>query len=637
MPVLSVHNLTMTYIEHNLFTNVSFNIEPKDKVGFIGANGVGKTTIFRILNGELAPTAGSVFVSKDTTVGYMQQHACTHPSRSVYNEVLSVFEYLKVMHEQIEALSQQIENGIGDIDDAVLKQTALIENYEREGGLTYKSRAKSALVGLGFSEDDFDKPTGTLSGGQMSKLSLCKLLLSNANLLLLDEPTNHLDIKAVNWLENFLKDFKGEIILISHDRFFLDAVTNKTIELEHNKITTYEGNYSTFVKKKEHELEALRNKYINDMREIKRVEGIIEQQKRWGRERNFITAQSKQHQVDKIKEQLVAPDGELETLSFKLEPKRESGQDVLMCYDLEKSFDDKQVFKNISMHIKKGERVFIIGPNGCGKSTLFKLLTSQFEPDFGAIRFGAKVDLAYFDQMQKDLDLTKTALDQVYDEYPSMDLTQVRTMLGSFMFKGDDVFKKLSKMSGGERARVSLLQLMLKKGNLLLLDEPTNHLDTASREALEKTLLSYGGTMLIISHDRYFINKLATRVLYMNSDGFTEYLGNYDNYLERTQGIENTADTVAEKPVSKQKPLNDYQLQKQLQSEMRKRKTALSKCETRIGELEAEIEKLNELMNDETVMSDYEKLSQITSQLEESQAELDKCYDEWAELSEIVE
>lgn len=636
MPVLSVHNLTMTYIEHNLFTDVSFNIEPRDKVGFIGANGVGKTTIFRILNGEVTPVSGTVSVSKDTKIGYMQQHACTHPHRGIYDEVLSVFDYLKEMQDEIDSLSMQIENGDGDIDKAISRQTVLIEQYEREGGLTYKSRARSALIGLGFSDEDFDKPTGTLSGGQMSKLSLCKLLLSKATLLLLDEPTNHLDIEAVAWLEGYLRDFKGEIILISHDRFFLDAVTNKTIELEHNKITTYEGNYSTFIKKKEHEQEAIRNKYINDIREIKRVEGIIEQQKRWGRERNFITANSKQHQVDKIKEQLVAPDSELETLSFTLEPKRESGQDVLMCYDLCKSFDNKEVFKDISMHIKKGERVFVIGPNGCGKSTLFKLLTSQLEPDLGAIRFGAKVDLAYFDQMQKDLDLSKTALDEVYDAYPGMSLTQVRTMLGSFMFKGDDVFKTLSKMSGGERARVSLLKLMLKQGNLLLLDEPTNHLDTSSREALEKTLLSYGGTMLIISHDRYFINKLATRILYMNDDGFTEYLGNYDDYLFRIQNSESEKETTETVEESKPK-LNDYQLQKQLQSEMRKRKTQLNKCENRIAELEEKIEELHAQMNDESVMSDYEKLSEITSLLESNQAELDSLYGKWEELSEQVE
>ncbi len=634
MPVLSVHNLTMTYIEHNLFTNVSFNIEPRDKVGFIGANGVGKTTIFRIINGEVSPTAGLISVSKDTKIGYMQQHACTHPNRGIYDEVLSVFEYLKDMHDEIDSLSNMIEQGEGNLDDLITRQTELIELYEREGGLTYQSRAKSALVGLGFTEDDFSKPTGTLSGGQMSKLSLCKLLLSKSNLLLLDEPTNHLDIKAVAWLESFLKDFKGEVIIISHDRYFLDAVTNKTIELEHNKITTYEGNYSTFIKKKEHEQEAVKNKYLNDMKEIKRIEGIIEQQRRWNREKNIVTAQSKQHQVDKIKEQLVTPDGELETLSFNLEPKRESGQDVLMCYDLEKSFDDEKIFSNLSMHLKKGERVFIIGPNGCGKSTLFKLLTSQHEPDSGEIRFGAKVDLSYFDQMQKDLDLNKSALDEVYDAYPKMDLTQVRTALGSFMFKGDDVFKQLSKMSGGERARVSLLKLMLKRGNLLLLDEPTNHLDTSSREALEKTLLNYGGTMLIISHDRYFINKLATRVLYMNESGFTEYLGNYDNYLERTQNAEIAQENDSVSKAQDKTKVNDYQLQKQLKAEIRKRKTQLTKCENRIAQLEEEIESLQLKMNDESIVSDYEKLSEITEQLQQSQDELDAQYELWAELSD---
>lgn len=633
MPILSVHNLTMTYIEHNLFTDVSFNVEPHDKIGFIGANGVGKTTIFRIINGEVEPTAGSVSISKNTRVGYMQQHACTHPQRSVIDEALSVFDYLSNMQNEIDSLSVQIENGVGNIDEVVAKQTTLIERYEREGGLTYKSRVRSALIGLGFAESDFSKPTGTLSGGEMSKLSLCKLLLSRSNLLLLDEPTNHLDISAVSWLENYLKDFKGEIILISHDRFFLDAVTNKTIELEHNKITTYAGNYSTFIKKKEHEQAAIKSKYEQDMREIKRVEGIIEQQRRWGRERNFITAQSKQHQVDKLREQLITPEGELETLSFTLTPKRESGQDVLMCYDLCKNFEGNQVFSDLNMHIKKGERVFIIGSNGCGKSTLFRLLTGEHEQDSGEIRFGAKVDISYFDQMQKDLDLSKSALDEVYDSYPKMDITQVRTVLGSFMFKGDDVFKPLSKMSGGERARISLLKLMLKQGNLLLLDEPTNHLDTSSREALEKTLLNYGGTMLIISHDRYFINKLATRVLYMSGLGFTEYLGNYDYYLERTQSESKEDITIDKKPADKPK-LNDYQLQKQLLSLERKRQTKLTKCEQRIAQLEEEIENLQLKLNDESIMSDYERLSQISSTLEQTQSELDSEYDLWAQLSQ---
>lgn len=634
MPVLSVHGISKSYVERELFFDVSFDIEPHDKVGFIGANGVGKTTIFRIINKEESSDTGSVSVSKDTCIGYMQQHACSHPNRSIYDEVLSIFEHLKNMHNEIDKLSSQIElhQSGDDINSLVSRQTALIEQYERDGGLTYHSRAKSALIGLGFDEEDLSKPTGTLSGGQRSKVSLCKLLLSGANLLLLDEPTNHLDIKSVSWLEGFLRDYKGEFIVISHDRFFLDAVTNKTIELEHNKITCYKGNYTEFIRKKEHEQQAVRNKYENDMRQIKRIEGIVEQQKRWGREKNFVTARSKQHQADKIKEALVTPDGELQTLTFKLTPKRESGNDVLMCHSLSKSFD-KPVFNDVSMHIRKGERVFILGSNGCGKTTLFKLIKGEYEPDSGAVRFGAKVDAGYYDQMQDDLDLSKTALDEVYDEYPEMDVTQVRTVLGSFMFKGDDVFKPLSKMSGGERARISLLKLMLKGANLLLLDEPTNHLDTSSRESLEKTLDEYGGTMLIISHDRYFINKLATRVLVMQPDGVCEYIGNYDDYVERINGTTDFTNNAAADEQKKPK-INDYVRQKQLLSEQRKRKSRLEKCEKLIAQLEFELDELQRKMQDEDVMSDYEKISELTAMASDKQAQLDALYDEWAELSD---
>lgn len=633
MAKLSVHNLSMTYIDRNLFTDVSFEIEPHDKVGFIGANGVGKTTIFRILNGEVTPLSGNISVSNDTKIGYMQQHACTHPNRNILDEVLSIFDYLKDIQSRIDELSNLIENGAQNIDALINEQTALIEKYEADGGLTYQSRAKSALVGLGFAEKDFHTATGKLSGGQLSKLSLCKLLLSRSNLLLLDEPTNHLDIKAISWLENYLKDFKGEIIIISHDRYFLDAVTNKTIELEHKKLRSYSGNYSTFIKKKEHEQQAVKNKYENDMKEIKRIEGIIEQQKRWNREKNIITAQSKQKQVDKIKDALITPDSELKTLSFSLTPQRISGNDVVICENLSKSFNNKKIFENLSMHIRRKERVFIIGANGCGKSTLFRLLTGEYTPDSGEIHFGSKVDVSYFDQMQNDLNLDKTALDEIWDAYPNLSVTQVRTMLGSFMFKGDDVFKTLNKMSGGERARISLLKLMLKRGNLLLLDEPTNHLDTQSRESLEKTLNDYDGTMLIISHDRYFINKLATRILVLNQDGFSEYLGNYDDYLYR---LEHSAqqDSQTEKSANQIKKPNDYMLQKQLLSEQRKRKTQLQKCEQKIAQLEIDIEKLQNDLNDENIMSDYEKLSAITKQLEENEAMLENEYERFCELSE---
>lgn len=633
MPALSVRNLTMTFIERNLFTDVSFDIENNDKVGFIGANGVGKTTLFKILNGEISPTSGTVTFEKNTRVGYMEQHACNNPRIDVYSELLSVFDYLADMEKEISAVTNDIDNKNGDLNKLVERQTHLIESFENLGGLTYKSRTRSALLGLGFKESDFTMPVGSLSGGQRSKLCLAKLLLSQSNMLLLDEPTNHLDIGSVNWLEGFLRDFKGAMIIISHDRYFLDKVTNKTIELEHNRTMCYKGAYSEFIEKKKAYNESLKNKYENDIKEIKRIEGIVEQQKRWGREHNFITAASKQKEADRIKAQLVTPDSELETMHMRFEPKCESGNDVLICRGLAKSFGEKHLFKNVDIHIRKGERVFILGSNGCGKTTLFKILTGKCPQDSGEYDYGANVQVGYFDQMQQNLDLSKTAIDEVWDAFPNMTQTEVRSAMASFLFKGEEVFKPLSKMSGGERARISLLKLMLKGGNFLLLDEPTNHLDSSSREELENTLKEYGGTLLIISHDRYFINKLADRVLVMTPDGVTEYLGNYDYYLERTKS--EIGEAKAEKAdVNKEKPQNDYFLQKQRQSEERKRKTRLSKAEAEIERLDEEIEKTQALLSSEEVAADYEKLIELTSKLEQLQQEQEEQYLIWEELSE---
>ncbi|WP_278475097.1 ABC-F family ATP-binding cassette domain-containing protein, partial [Ruminococcus bromii] len=607
MPALSVRNLTMTFIERNLFTDVSFDVEERDKVGFIGANGVGKTTLFKILNGEISPVSGTVTFSKNVRPGYMEQHACNNPRADVYHELLSVFDYLSDMETEISALAHQIDNKSGNLDELVERQTMLIEQFERAGGLTYKSRTRSALLGLGFSENDFTMPVGNLSGGQRSKLCLAKLLLSQSNMLLLDEPTNHLDIDAIAWLEGFLRDFKGAMIIISHDRYFLDNVTNKTIELEHNRAMVYTGSYSEFVKKKESVNESLKNKYEHDLKEIKRIEGIVEQQKRWGQAHNFITAASKQKEADRIKDQLVAPESELETMRMHFEPRCESGNDVLICKSLAKSFDDKQLFKNVDIHIRKGERVFIIGGNGCGKTTLFRILTGKTPMDSGEYDYGANVEIGYFDQMQQNLDLSKTALDEVWDTFPNMTQTEVRSALASFLFKGDEVFKPLSKMSGGERARVSLLKLMLKGSNFLLLDEPTNHLDASSREELEKTLLDYSGTMLIVSHDRYFINKIADRILLLTNNGVKEYLGNYDYYLERTTAEKQGVVLTESKKEKKEKPQNDYFLQKQKQSEERKRQTKLKKAEAEIERLDEEIAKTQELLSSEEVAADYEK------------------------------
>lgn len=631
MPALSVRNLGVTFVDRVLFSGVSFDVESRDKVGFIGANGVGKTTLFRVIVGELDSTEGTVAFEKNTRVGYMEQHACRNPDIDVYHELLSVFDYLSQMESDLAAINRRIERHPDDIDALVEQQMRLMEEHERLGGLTYKSRTRAALLGLGFTEKEFAMPVGNLSGGQRSKLCLAKLLLSRSNLLLLDEPTNHLDITSVNWLEDFLRDFKGAMIIISHDRYFLDRVTNKTIELEHNRTMCYKGAYSAFIKKKQAYNESLKNKYENDLKEIKRIEGIVEQQKRWGRERNFITAASRQKEADRIKAQLVAPEGELETMRMHFTPKCESGNDVLLCRNLAKAFGDKQLFQNVSMHIRKGERVFILGDNGCGKTTLFKILTASLPQDKGEFAYGANVFIGYFDQMQQNLHLDKTAIDEIWDTFPGMTQTEVRSALAAFLFKGEEVFQPLAKMSGGERARISLLKLMLKGGNLLLLDEPTNHLDAASREELENTLLNYSGTLLIISHDRYFINKLADRVLLLQKDGVKEYLGNYDYYLERTKA--EAAASVPAASARPEKPRNDYFLKKQQASEERKRQTRLKKAEAAIEQLDAEIEAVQQELSSEETVSDYERLMALTARLEQLQREQEEQYAVWESLA----
>ena len=477
-------------------------------------------------------------------------------------------------------------------------------------------------------------PVKKLSGGQRSKLSLAKLLLSGSDIILLDEPTNHLDINSVGWLESFIRDFKGAAIIISHDRYFLDTVTNKTMELEHEKLQMYKGNYTEFIRKKEEAKKAAENKYKKDMAEIKRIEGIIEQQKRWNREKNIKTAESKQKEIDRIKENLVVPESELENIKFKFQPNTESGNDVLMCEGVSKTFGEKKIFENVNMHIRKGEKVFIVGSNGCGKTTLFRIIMGTVPADRGEIDFGAKVETEYFDQMQENLNMEKTAMDEIWDEYPKMTQTQVRTSLGAFLFKGDEVFKPINQMSGGERARVSLLKLMLGGGNFLLLDEPTNHLDTTSREALEESLKSYEGTMLIISHDRYFINKLADRILELKPEGMTEYLGNYDYYMEKRLEKSGQDSGKTHTETKKSTGAIDYKMKKEMQAQERKRRSMLKKTEQEIEETDLEMEKVNEQLADPQVTSDYQKLIELSGKLEELKAKQEQLYEQWAELSD---
>ncbi len=627
MAILDVQNLTLSFGENTLFSNVSFDIKEREKVGLIGCNGAGKTSLFKLITGEYTADSGACFISKNARLGYMEQHTCSE-SKTVYDELISVFDDLIEMEKELELIADNLTKGIGDTNANIERQDRLTELFTRDGGLTYKSMTRSALIGLGFSEDDFSMPTSKLSGGQRSKLILAKLLLSKADFLILDEPTNHLDIKAVEWLEGFLKDFSGACLIISHDRYFLDKITNKTIEIENGKCRCYIGNYSEFLVKKAAEQKAIEDKYENDMKEIERLEGIIEQQRRWNREKNIKTAESKEKVIERIKAQLVVPDSKVARIRFDFTPKCISGEDVLDVRDLSKSFGNKEIFSSASFGVKRGERVFLLGDNGCGKTTLLKILMQDYNADGGYFKFGANVFTGYFDQVQAKLDLNKTALEEVWSNFPAMTETSVRSALAAFLFKGDDVFKRLSDCSGGERARVALLKLMLGKFNFLLLDEPTNHLDAFSREELEKTLTDYDGTMLIVSHDRYFINKLATRVLELTPTGVNEYLGNYDEYIAKKADI---APTVVEKKPEEKKP-NDYKLKKERQSQLRKARTRFTRCEQEIEDIELEIEEINEKLS----TAPYEELMSLTADLESKTLKRDSLYEEWEQLSELL-
>lgn len=623
MAVLDVQNLTLSFGTDALFTDVSFDIKEREKAGLVGANGVGKTTLFKIITKEYTPDSGAAFISKNCRLGYMEQHTCS-AGNTVWNELVSVFSDLMEMEKELDEVGKKLLSGEGDREKNIALQDSLTERFQRSGGLTYRSMTRSALLGLGFTESKFDMSTDKLSGGQKSKLILAKLLLSNADFLLLDEPTNHLDIKAVEWLEGFLSDFKGACLIVSHDRYFLDKVTTKTIELENGKARCYQGNYSTFLVKKEAEQKAVAEKYENDMKEIARLEGIIAQQRQWNREKNIKTAESKEKVIERIKKQLVVPDAKLQKIRFDFTPKCVSGEDVLICTDLSKSFGEKKIFDNVSFTIKRGERVFLLGDNGCGKTTLLKMLMGDYSRDDGTFKFGSNLMTGYFDQVQAKLDLSKTVIDEVWDAFPHLTETRVRNALAAFLFKGDKVYQPLSVCSGGERARVALLKLMLGGFNFLLLDEPTNHLDASSREELENTLLNYEGTMLIVSHDRYFINKLATRILELTPEGVNNYPGNYEYYLEhRTEPQQEKKQQKKEGPA-----VNTYKLKKEQAANLRKLKSKMKKIESEIEETENEVAEIESKMADG---APYEELMELSSKLDELTKKRDELYTQWEE------
>lgn len=632
MALISAHSVSLSFSDRVIFSDVSFDVYKKDKIGFIGVNGAGKTTLFKLFTRQLEPDGGDVFISRDATLGYMEQHACSGSDRTLFDELLTVFDDVISAEKELDEIAEKLNGEFSGDAELIARQQYLLELFERRGGLTYKSRTRSALIGLGFEEKDFSLSCSLLSGGQRSKVSLAKLLLSKADLLLLDEPTNHLDIESIDWLEGWLSEYSGTFIVISHDRYFLDKVTNRTFELENGKIFCANGNYSRF-----HELKAERRKnaervYDNTIKEVKRIQGIIEQQKTFSQERNYITIASKQKSIDRLLDGLEKPERELDSIRFSFKTNLVSGNEVLLCENLSKAFENRELFENVSMLIERGERVFITGENGCGKSTLLKMILGRLRRDSGKITLGANVKIGYFDQSLAEISTNKTVLDEVWDDYRAMPETQVRNALAAFLFKGDDVYKITSSLSGGEKARLALLKLMLSGANFLVLDEPTNHLDIKSREALESSFDTFDGTMLVVSHDRYFINRLSTRILRLHKNGVDSYPGNYDSFAEHQ--IDRTVKPEREKAALKE---NTYKKQKELESLKRRTRGKISRLEEQIDFLDGELEKIQGEISAPENAADYEKILSLTDKLHETTEKQEQLMLEWQELTEELE
>lgn len=624
MVLLSASHVSKAFGTEQILENVSFNVEEGDKIGILGMNGAGKSTLFKILTDNLSCDSGEIFKARQLKISYMEQFAKAESEKTAYDEVLfGAFSELIEKENELSALQKELETNHSA--DLIARYDRLHNEFLQADGLIYKNLTVTALQGLGFSEEEMHLPMTALSGGQRTRAMLARMLLEKADILLLDEPTNHLDIAAISWLENFLAAYKGTVLLITHDRYFLDKTTNRIFDISHRKLKEYRGNYSKYRAEKELQEASIAKEYALKTKEIARIEGIITQQKQWNRERNIKTAESKQKVIDRIKEGLITPEEMEKSIKFRFTIREGCGNDVLDVIDLAKGFDGIPLFKDLNLEIKKGETVFLLGANGCGKSTLFHLLTGRLKADRGHIKRGSRVEIAYYDQHQADLDPEKTIFDEISDAQPTLDNTTIRCALAAFLFTGEDVFKTINTLSGGERARVSLTKLMLSKANFLLLDEPTNHLDIPSKEALEKALSGYDGTLFVISHDRYFIQKLATRIVELTPDGMQSYGGNYEYYLEHAQKTE-----VA--PVKKAKAGGEqYRLNKELESQKRKLATKVKRAEERVAELEQEMESLENQIADPALSSDYAKLNELTETLNQKSDELESAMAEWEE------
>ena len=637
MIVLSCKNISKYFGIDMILKNITFNVNEGEKIGLIGANGAGKSTLFKILTNQLEFDDGELYIDKSKQLGYLSQNLSLSNENTIYTETLSVFNNLIDMERRLKSLEEKMnepyDSSKEDYHNKIIRDyTTLTEIYENHGGYTYKGEINRVLKGLGFTESDFDKPISILSGGQKTRVALCKLLLRKPEILLLDEPTNHLDLDAIEWLEDYLKESKGTIIVISHDRFFLDAITNKTIELIGGTVQVYNGNYTTFIDLKEKNKEILQKAYDLQQAEIKRQEEIIARYKSFNREKSIKAAESRQKALDKI-ERLDAPTKEAKASRIRFETQIKSGNDVLYIENLKKSFGDKLLFENLNLDIKREQKIALIGENGRGKTTLFKIIMDKISPDSGIKVLGKNVFLGYYDQEQSNLDENKAIIDEVWDDFPHMTTTEVRTALAAFLFTGDDVFKKISTLSGGEKCRINLLKLMLSKSNFLLLDEPTNHLDIMSREALESAILNYDGTIIIISHDRYFLNKIINKIYELNVDGVKEYLGNYSYYVEKKKNPNKLNQFEENSGITKTQIKLDKKKKREAEKAEKEQAKLLKNIETRISKIEEEIESLQEQLCLEEVYSNPEKSKEVHNLLQDAENELSSLYEQWEEMA----
>ncbi len=617
---ISCKNISLSFGTDVLLDDVTFSVEKGDRVGVVGVNGAGKTTLMKIILGKMRADKGDVFIEGGAKIGYLDQYAAIDSERSVLQEMLLNFSHLTEMKRRLETLEKDMQM-CADMTTAS-QYTALLERFKSEGGYEYEGRTKSVLTKMGFGEKYFDLPVSSLSGGQKTALALVGLLLQNNDILILDEPTNHLDIESVEWLENYIKSITATVIVISHDRYFLDSTTTKTLDVENTHAKLYLGSYSVFQEKKRVEREIDMRHYENQQKEIARLEAYIEQQRRWNRERNIIAAESRQKAIDRM-EKIERPEDLPKGISFSFGEAIRSGGDVLFVRGLEKSFDGKRLFSEVSFEVKRQDRFFILGKNGSGKSTLLKILNSKLDDYGGEFEYGTNVKVGYYDQENQNLSDGNTVLDELWNEYGGMTMTEVRSALALFRFVGDDVMKKVSVLSGGEKARLTLAKLMLSKVNLLILDEPTNHLDIASRETLEDAILSFKGTVIAVSHDRYFIKKLATKILRINTVGCTVYEHGYDYYLEKVSERTTLSTEVKNEPTASGK--EEFLQRRENKAKEKKRERDIEKTEKEISELEEKIARIDEKMSGE-LSSDYHALVEAQREKNDLEKRLDELY-----------